>query len=428
MGQLKAGAYAVDITPPLGTPMSGYGDRTGVSTGVHDPLMASAIALDDGRSGCVIIALDLIAVDAPMTAEVRERVRAATGLGPDQVLLSASHTHSGPAVRDRYGSDYFDQALYELTIRKAASAAIAAWERREPARWGAGTGRAPGIGSNRRDPKGSSDDSVTVLRLEGAGGLIGLAYNFACHPTLLDYHNMLISADYPGAARRTLHSVYGPDLPVLFLNGAAADISTRHLRREPTFREAERLGRILGGEVLRVAESIATTTEAEVRGGRVTMSMPLRQLPTEAEAQGLVEKAAAAVQACVGRGLPADRGEHRTAIVNLQGARATLGLVRQGMPDRLEGEFQMLRIGDTAWFSVPGELFTETGTAVRSVNPNCRTQVVTYANGAIGYILNRVTHAAGGYEAGNTRLAPEAEDAVVEAARTLHAMLDRQEG
>jgi neutral ceramidase len=419
MGRLRAGSCTVDITPPLGTPMAGYGDRVGVSAGVHDPLYASALVLDDGSLTVAIVTMDWIMVDATFTDQVRNLAAERCTIPPGRILLASSHTHSGPALRDRYGGEYSDPALTEVTARKVAGAIVAAAARLAEAGWGLGLGQASAIGTNRRDPGGPRDESVAVLRVEGPQGLIAAAYNFACHPTVLDYRNMLISADYPGAARAALAAVYGSEPSFLFLNGAAADISTRHLRRESSFAEATRFGRVLAGEVLRLLESTPAAPEAELRVARAVVQMPMRKLPDQAEAEARVAAAAAEVRRFQEAGLPPGRGLLRTAEVNLQGARATLGLVQRGPIAPVRAEFQLIALGDAAWFAVPGELFTEIGMAIKALAPGRRIQVVTYANDSIGYILTRAAHAEGGYEAGTARLAPEAQETVIDTARAL---------
>lgn len=423
MGQLRAGAAWIDITPPLGTPMAGYGDRKGVSIGIHDPLRAAAMVLDDGNAAVALVNMDWVGVDAAFVAQVRSLVSAGCPLAPQNVLVTATHTHSGPLLKERYGEGYTDPALTEVTARKVAGVVIQAFSQREPAQWGLARGRAPGIGTNRRDPSGTADDAVTVLRVDGADGPIALAYNFACHPTVLDYHNMRISADYPGAVRATLAQVYGPELPVLFFNGAAGNISTRHMRRESTFREARRMGRMLAGEVMRLAESTTLQPQATVRTASTTVEMPMRLLPTEAEAEQRVAAATAEVKRLEAAGLPPDRGALRTAIVTLQGARATQGLVRLGLKEPIRAEFQAIALGDAVWFCLPGELFCEIGLEVKGLDPAHPVQVVTYANGTIGYILPPAAYAEGGYEAGTSRLAPEAAAAVVSAAQALFAQI-----
>ena len=110
---LLAGAARVDITPPPGQPMAGfpmiqtktpgapadmsdYFGRQGVAAGVHDPLYARALVLDDGQRAIAIVAVDLVVVTADFTAAIRNAVHEAIGIQPDHLMIAASHTHAGP--------------------------------------------------------------------------------------------------------------------------------------------------------------------------------------------------------------------------------------------------------------------------------------------------------------------------------------------
>src|SRR6516225_1329024 len=96
--ELKAGAAKVDITPPIGYAMWGYGARhDGPSTGVLDPLHARALVLAVGDERIALVSLDLgRAPTRQSTAAIRANVKAATGI--EHLFLVASHTHHGPVI------------------------------------------------------------------------------------------------------------------------------------------------------------------------------------------------------------------------------------------------------------------------------------------------------------------------------------------
>ena len=102
MTSLRAGAAVADITPPAGGLMDGYGGRFEGSKGVHDPLMARVVVLEQGGDGAsstptriAIVSCDLLGMHRDVAARVRERA-AAHGIAPEGVVAAATHSHAGP--------------------------------------------------------------------------------------------------------------------------------------------------------------------------------------------------------------------------------------------------------------------------------------------------------------------------------------------
>ena len=102
---LWAGAAAVDITPPGSQFLYGYPHIARYSTGVHDPLFSSALYLSDGAVEALFVANDVIYVSKALVAEARSRIQQRTSIPANQVMVTASHTHSGPVTVDCLVSD-----------------------------------------------------------------------------------------------------------------------------------------------------------------------------------------------------------------------------------------------------------------------------------------------------------------------------------
>ncbi|HOA53460.1 MAG TPA: hypothetical protein PKI05_14500, partial [Thermogutta sp.] len=106
-GVIQVGTAAVVITPPLGTPMAGYYSARG-SEGVIDDLYVKAMVLDDGQTRVALVSCDLIGIPANVVAAAREKITAATSLPGEHVLISSSHTHTGPVLRRDSRRDEMD--------------------------------------------------------------------------------------------------------------------------------------------------------------------------------------------------------------------------------------------------------------------------------------------------------------------------------
>ena len=96
---LKVGVAATDITPETPIWLSGYAVRQEPSAGVIQPLHAKALAINDGRTGTVVI----VTVEVlGLSKEIVDEVRASAGKGklsdPSSILFNSSHTHTGPVI------------------------------------------------------------------------------------------------------------------------------------------------------------------------------------------------------------------------------------------------------------------------------------------------------------------------------------------
>jgi hypothetical protein len=226
---LHAGAARIDITPPIGVPLWGYGARHDQpSTGVSDPLVARAVVLAAGPTRLAIVSLDLgRAPTRKSMAAIREGVREAAKV--EHVLLVASHTHNGPVLEveawPKVEKPYTRQ-LEEKLIQVIADAARAL----RPARLGYSAidvERNRNRHSKRKDRE-PRDRTFIVVRIDDTDGRpIAHLVNFAAHPTMIDSKSHAFSADYPGVLARLVEKELGGQC--LFLQGAAGDLSANPL-------------------------------------------------------------------------------------------------------------------------------------------------------------------------------------------------------
>jgi hypothetical protein len=215
-GPLRAAAVRIDYTPQ-GAQLPGN------FTCVLDPIFVRTLVLDNGSTRAALVAVDAGAIPGDLYDKVSARAAAELKIPANQLLISASHTHSVPFRLD---------SGVEETIMRGLRDAIA---QLRPARvaWGTGVSYI-NVNRDRIDPKtqrwwegpnydGPSDKSVAVLRVETpAGAPIAVYYNYAVHGVITGTLDM-ISGDVPGAASRYVEESLGGDAVALFSSGAAGD-------------------------------------------------------------------------------------------------------------------------------------------------------------------------------------------------------------
>ena len=454
--QLHAGVAKVDITPPLGLTMAGYGARTEVSDGIEDPLYAHAIAFEQGDEACAIVVGDLIGLKREQSEMLRERVTELCGLPGDRVLACATHTHWGPALS---ASNYLTGKLREAVspeytetcINQMAGAVAEAWRLREPAVALAGTGEADLVKFNRRlvntegltemnltlpleqalvasrvgaelaetwvqgGPHGErlSDllDDVEGLRVGPApthlpvlklvrpdGSPLAALMAFGCHPVCggdpeTTYYRY--SADWPGWARRVIERTLG--CPALLLLGSAGDQVP--LRRTGDSRK--RVGHSIGAEALRVWELLEGEGAGPLRVASGTLDLPLREFPSVEEARAALE----ATDDPEGTGATRERHELRMA-ERFEGRR------------HLSAEVWSMALGE-AWglVGLPGEVLCEFELDIRQrASGHANTAVIELALDSIGYLPTDPALDEGGYETSWSPFAKGTQAAAVEAA------------
>jgi len=372
----------VDVTPPVGVPLAGYGaaarrllfpdllDRHPLafwfkpSDGVHDPIMARALLLQSDAVRLLWTSVDLVGVDPEMVRELAARL-AASGLRYRAIIVSASHTHSGPgtftrsALFEALALDRFVPATRERLLDGIAAAARLAEERKRPARVGVGLGAVRGITRSRVNLP--TDPEVGVLKVVGeTGAPVALLWNYAIHGTALGPRNRLLSGDIMGVASASLERLFRA--PALYTNGAVGDVSPSRKGWEG---------------VMGIAEALAGEVQAVWARTPLEQSAPLRIVSERLD-------------------LPPPRLRARNCL-----GRLVPGWVRLGLSWAMPGSTEMvgMAVGGSAWVTVPGELQTRLGQEVKASGRQFFTQafVVGLSNGYLGYFLAPEEFKTGGY-------------------------------
>ena len=395
------GVATCDVTPPVGTMLSGFGSRRTPSTGCYLPLRGSVTALTNRATGvtALIVSVEWLGF-YNRTAGVRALLAAATGVPADHILLLGTHTHCGPAVARRTAGDCWedtDEKFLTAAFARLAETAQAALAGREPVTLHSATSWC-GFAYSRRKPDGKGgitwaptldaphDHAVPLLRCDDMSGKVKqLFFGYACHPTssgpILE-----IGGDYPGFARTELEKNLNG--PATFLLGCAGDQKPwRPVAGEPTFPcyplpEIAELGRDLAGAVQR-----------ELQFGRwQAVTGPLRVRSCTMELHTVILPRA---------DYEAMRGSENKFFDHW--ARLNLAYLDRGEhpPTALPFEIQTISLGGS-WvlIAMAGEINVEYGLRLQRELGGRFAQVwpVGYANEILGYVPSERQIPEGGYE------------------------------
>ena len=431
--------------------MAGY-RRTRLASGVHDPLGARALVLDDGVMQVALVCLDLVALSWRYMDAARDLIEPACGIPPDRVIGWATHTHTGPITDEKLPTGVPDPEYMRRVVQGMAEAVQKAQGRLTEARLKVGIGHEDRFAFNRRAarrgkplPPGANellsllregavpaepptaspewrraaqliDPDVAVLYAESVDGSpIATLVNHALHCDTIG--GCEYSAGWPHYAYAALQATRGEEMTTLFANGACGDIN--HIDREnPDQAKGHELAQRIGAAVGSMADAMCTSLKyheiARIRLARKEMELPVHEI-SESEL-------AAAHQVLGHRPTGEKRREQYYAedVVTLA-----------EWPRQVLSEVRGLRLGSAALVALPGEVFVELGLAIKRQSPFETTFVIELANDYWGYIAPRAAFAEGGYEvmkAGTQCLGPGAGEIVVEAALAVLAELYASEG
>jgi len=383
---LRAGASKVAITPPADigpVSLGGYGDRQGAQyAGVHDDTFARALALQGDTASCVIVTLDRLEVPQYLHADVCAALAAGPALafpvGPDNLVITASHTHSAPENLAREGDLFplafgrFNRALYDWMVRQIDAVVRDAVSRLRPAALGSVQVELEGLVANRRGGA-TIHPTLTAVWVTGTDGQpIAVLTNFAAHPTMLGPENLLISGEWPGEMERRVEQTLGGDAVCLFTNGAQGD-------QRPAgdfgagFERVAAYGKRLADAVLASRTEARPSADAVLRTASEELALPQR-----------VASPAFAASASAEYPIPP---EQLTAVLSaLFPAKARAHAVR---------------LGEALLVTAPGEMTADLGADVRArAAPAIKHPfIVGLANTYCGYILSPDEYDRGGYEA-----------------------------
>lgn len=434
-GAVPVGMARIDITPGFPVRLAGYAGRMDEANEVAERLFARALAVgaDAGDGPALLIVLENCSATAELTAELAAKLQQQAGVRPERCVVASTHDHSAPllpefakwhytkamppehlAHMDRYQRELVERlkkvALDALAARKPG---FLAWSqgavhfgsnrrRLENGKW---VGFVPG---NASESPGPVDPSLPVLRVTDLrGNLLGLVANYACHCTTTSGSFNAIHGDWAGYAQLAIEADHPGSVAIVSI-GCGADVGPYP---NGSLSLAQQYGRQVAAECSRLLQGKWQPVAPRLVARRQTIRVPLGNLPTREQLQRRAGSEGGHLGA-------RDAARHFLAILDRDGA----------LPNSFEYAITTWSFGDDlAMVFLPGEVTVDYGLRLKRELDGSRLWLTAYANAMPCYISSRRLLEEGGYEVDSsmvsygqpTRLAPEAEDTIVHAVKSL---------
>lgn len=439
--QLRAGAATSNITPPIGGGIVG-GFAPVPSIDIHDELHARCLVLDDGTTQIAIVVCDLLGLHQAVSTAARKQIQTQCGIPPENVLISATHTHSATSAlgSPRYKLDVELDSYQQFVVQRIADGVHRAKNRLRPAELGFGTVDIPEHLFNRRwfmregtvppnpfgtidrvkmnppggspdllEPAGPIDPAVSILSLREPGGNPIAVYTAYSLHYVGGTSNGSVSADYFGMYCEELERLQTlPDSATPFVammaNGTSGDINNINFRTPRPSRPAWEQMRFVAHDVARkVHAALPTlnyTTTAPLRAAWRELEVGLRR-PTPEQLHWADEQLA--------------KPEPPAGKIDLSRVYAERTRSLESQPATALIPLQILRIGEVCIGTMPCEVFCEIGLEFRKRAPQ-PAFLVSLSHGYFGYLPTPAQHQLGGYETwlGTNRLEVNASDRMLE--------------
>jgi neutral ceramidase len=432
--QWQAGVATAVITPQQPMWMAGYAARTKPAEGKLHDLHAKALVLQDAQGHrLAIVTLDLLGIDRTMRDWIADHVEQQYRIAPKDLLINASHTHSGPVIRESaysiYGHSFYDLTPEQLAQSNAYSnqlqeriAALVgeAIEQLSPAKLAYTHARA-GFGMNRRlkteqgwrigpNPDGPVDHDVPVLRIDSPDEQMrAIVFGYACHATTLSLYDYC--GDYPGFAKEYIEQRY-PGVTALFIAGCGADQNPYPRTPDRALDLCREHGHTLANAVEAALQGVAKPVRGPLRTALEEVTLDFAEPPSRETLEQQTKSD--------------NKYERLHAEFLLQ------QLQQEGkIPSTYSYPVQAIRFGDDLMMvALAGEVVVDYSLRLKRELTGPPLWVAGYSNDVFGYVPSaRVLHE-GGYEGGGAMLytplpgpfAPSVEELVV---GKVHELMNR---
>jgi len=428
---MRAGFSNITITPPMDLTMGGYRLRRGIAQGIHDDLQATCCVMEGSTISVVLISLDLLCLPQDAIQKIKSAMSEACDIEPKSVIISCTHTHSGPdtigisGVGKKEITIYFDwlaeqivelslNALYSVTELNIsyvhANVEGIAFNRRLRLRDGKVVSNLDAVTEEMIESRGIVDPAGMMIVFENQQGVAGVLVNFTMHATVLDERNYLYSRDFPGYLVDRLSRELPGEPVVMFVNGAFGNVN--QIRAPGKWISSFDEARKIGGQIAEVFidkfddRERLNVTDIDIQCTRVNVPRRRMQIQTNDDIVSLVLKARKSAP----RGRLPEDIDHKQKLF--------LDEVQQLKDSDYDvAEIQIVVLDELEIIAVPGELFVEYGLEMKKKSRYAYPIVFGNSNGYIGYIPTHSAFNEGGYETTlslTSRLIPEAGEILLE--------------
>jgi hypothetical protein len=387
---MKVGTAQLEITPQPGIELAGFAVRPQPSTDVLDGLYVRALYLENGKEQLLWLYADLLAVNQALADAIRARVERETGLASSRVLVSTTHTHSGPATFDQNGTGRTDPEYVMGLAEQFQKAAVAALANTESCALVTAEGVCR-LGLDRRKRASAHVDprvgSLGWRRPDGTFKAVFLTYSM--HPVCL--RDSYISADWPGAAGRALSQSLPGEPMTIVATGACGNINPPKVGVMPnqTYEWGRAVAECVREKLLQAQPDTVLSGQDVISIGTAAVDLPI-------DPWGVCEIEKYAAGCFADPGGRAEFGDKFEQAV--QSWRSSMvEFCRRGEPPYTRAILGLVSLGKTTILTVNAEVFSRFSDLV-GPHPACSVYTVGCTNGMLGYLPTKEAYDEGAYE------------------------------
>jgi len=418
----------------MGITLAGY-PTIRYADGILDPLLATAVAFDDGENKAVVISLDLLGLNAIFMEKVRPMVAEAIGSDIEAVFIACTHTHLGPDVAPAVlmNDEFHNYEYAKWLMKRIADVAFLAMQDLAPSTLSYTQGTVKDVsfirrfrmkdGCVRTNPGFQNPDidhalcapdensSLLIIKRDGRPE-IGIV-NFQVHPDVIA--GTKISADFPKFVRDTYETLI-PNSLCMYLNGAQGDSNHIDVRLNPEtecaqgYNRSRYMGRKIAMSVIGNYELAKEFSGDKVKYAQKTITVKFNK-GTPEEIPAALELVKEYDEKGYEGVLPDAGGMLKVTMV----AKAKRMARLQSMPDNKNLTVSALSVGDMVFAGFPGEPFTDMGREIKNNSKFTLTMPVCAANGYEGYYPVQSAFDEGGYEAATSNYVAGTAEKLIDA-------------